>query len=437
MIYFVLICIATYIAARSPILVLNCLFLTGIIGDALIATNLYPEDYGVIGGGFFAVDMVLIGMAAASAFKIRKALKTSKESTSFIIYLAAFLAFLLFEVIRNFDVFGWSAPGEFRFRYLVLVIPLYMYFYLETPSLRRSALRALIVISVYVTILVIPIIGFFKGWAVGPENRFLPASASLGVAYGFFAMLVARKYRIIHVQPLLIWITAIPVLLILIVDSHRSVWLASMVVIVTLAILQEIRLRINLRTVVQVGVLFVIALIVLAQVGLPVGEYMSSRASAFVNPEDDPTSNWRLLMWAANLEQFSNTPILGQGFGGYWQIYIPELHQEYTVSPHSLYIQNLIKLGLAGTVLYLLVIGRVLRILKHWIYEHRRAHQPEYVLVVISFVILIASHIYYFVYAYEYYTWLFFGVGIAVLNVGNVIPQASLPEGNLNDKLNR
>ena len=76
----------------------------------------------------------------------------------------------------------------------------------------------------------VPIIGQLKGWSIGPEARFFPASISLGLLYGLLALSLGKKYRIIKINEILYWLIFVISGLMIIIDSHRSVWIATVAV---------------------------------------------------------------------------------------------------------------------------------------------------------------------------------------------------------------
>ena len=84
----------------------------------------------VVGGGFHAVDLILIGMAGALIFRLLNTAMSKRSNYTKINYLSflisIFALLILFEIVRNIPQYGLSALGEFRFYYLILIIPLYI-----------------------------------------------------------------------------------------------------------------------------------------------------------------------------------------------------------------------------------------------------------------------------------------------------------------------
>ena len=80
---------------------------------------------------------------------------------------------------------------------------------------------------------------------------------------------------------------------------------------------------------------------------------------------------------------------MGEGFGGYWKIYIPELGQELDVSPHSLYVQTLVKTGVIGLGLYLVLVWKSLKQMFDWMKIQDYVLHPEYALVLVGIITIL------------------------------------------------
>jgi len=409
---------AVLIAMLFPLATVIALIITGVLPYVLQMTNYLPVDFTKIGWGINAPDIVLLSMAGAiflETLTIKR--KVSKQNSSGLsIYIIFFALWLFFEILRNVKEYGLSAPGEFRYRYFILVLPLYINLFFSSVEERKKLFKVLIFFSILFTLACIPIIGILKGWSIGPESRFLPSSISLGLVYGLVAIFLGKKYGLLKLSSVYLWIISIPVGIVILIDSHRSVWLALLVLLLSLILLKEIRFGKVLSWSIPSILIGLVIWIVAGSFGFNMIEYITTRGSAFINPQEDPTASWRLAIWKAQLERFLEYPVLGGGFGGYWQVYVPELREEIDVSPHSLYLQTLVKIGIVGLLAYCAIIFKVFLQLKRWIETHRKGYYPEFGIALTGLIILIASHAYYAFYAFEYYTWLFVGLSVAVLN---------------------
>lgn len=408
--------VSVCVAYFFPLATVFALLITGVLPLVYQMTPNFNPDYGVIGGGFNAVDVVLVSMAGAVGIR---ALRRGKAAGWEIFSLFGILlaGWLMYEIVRNIGTYGISAPGEFRYRYLVLVVPVYIAFFFEAAGERRKLFRLLVFCSLIFTLASVPIIGTLKGWVIRItgtyEDRFLAADLTLGLVYGFAMLFLARKYNYVEFSNRRLWSTALPVLFMVYIDSHRSVWLVCSVILFAFMVMKEIKVT----KIWQWGIPLVILVISIwfasEQAGVNPTQYIAARGLAFVSPEEDETSAWRLAQWEVQITKFYSSPVIGEGFGGHFGL--SGLKGDVGVQPHSLYVQTLVKIGIVGTFLYLAVVFKLLSSFKKWITEQSNSGNSETGLVKVAFVILIAAHAYYFTYAFDYYTWLYVGLGIAVV----------------------
>lgn len=408
--------VLVFIAYRSPLLTIFLLFLTGITPQIFQMTKMLPAKPTDIGGGFNAPDVVVLGMVVALIIKglIFVKINTNKKTLGIKPYIILFIALILFEILRNITDYGLSAPGEFRYRYLILAIPLYVSQFFNSEKSRKRLLKMLIFCSVILTLTCIPIIGMIKGWSVGPDSRFLPSAITLGLVYGLLALLLAKKYAKLQLKNTLIWTLTCLVLTLVLIDSHRSVWISTIAIIITMFFLGEIKLT----KIWKWGLPVLLAIFIVWQIvnksGLDVLDYIKERGSEIVTLKEKSTAAWRVALWEAQFQKFLKKPILGYGFGDYWKVYVPQFKNTKNVSPHSLYVQSLVKIGILGLVIYLLIMFKLFCSFIIWL-RRKKTHNFESAIAITGLVVLIASHVYYSVYAFEYYTMLFLGLGVATI----------------------
>jgi O-antigen ligase len=79
------------------------------------------------------------------------------------------------------------------------------------------------------------------------------------------------------------------------------------------------------------------------------------------NVTEDETGSWRLLIQAVAIQQAMQTPILGQGFGGYFSYYVEQIDQVINYPPHSMYIYLFQKTGIIGLLSYLAALFAMIR----------------------------------------------------------------------------
>ena len=307
----------SFLAIKYPYFIISLLFITAIFPDIFIFT---PDFYDTINnlflipGGLRFSDAVLLIMLGAALIKLFFSNKAYFNlNLSFFISLLSIL--FLIEIVRNYSTYGISAPGEFRFRYLMLSLPLYITVIFDTPEKRKKLLKYLIIFSLVVPLLFIPYIGSVKGWIFGgEENRFLPADINLGFIYGLTALFIGNKYKLFNYNKALISALTVIILFFVVVDAHRSVWLSAAVIILTLIFIKEIYTRNSFVWLAASFIILIIVYSLLAETGLNVFGYITERADAFLNPLADSTARWRIWIWEAQIEKFWQTAIFRAGF---------------------------------------------------------------------------------------------------------------------------
>jgi hypothetical protein len=406
-------------AYQFPLFTVFLSLVTGVLPLVFLMTPIYSVNWGALGGGLNAVDLVMVLMGGAVVLKLvfsgRRIGGLGLRGLS--TYTTILSLWFIFEILRNLGVYGISAPGEFRYRYLVLVIPLYVGLFFPTAGERRRLFHLLIFFSIGITLVNVPIIGTLKGWVIRisgtSESRFLPSDLTLGLVYGLTTVFLARKHRFIELSNRTFWLIASLVVFMVYIDGHRSVWLAGSAILFGLMAMKEIKATRIWHWGIPLLIVVISVWFASEQMGLNPTEYIAARGIAFVSPEEDQTSAWRLGLWEVQMTKFYNSPVAGEGFGGHFGL--TGLKGDIGISPHSLYVQTLVKIGVIGILLYLTIVVKLLSAFGRWIRIQTKRGNPEVGLVEAVFFILIAAHVYYLTYAFEYYTWLFVGLGIAVI----------------------
>jgi O-antigen ligase len=382
---------------------------------SLQATNFVSPDIGALYAGIRPLDIVLVGMLGAT---IVRALRTWREvpplAGSILASGAVLWAVFVVEVARNLGVYGISAPGEFRSRFLLLIVPAFIALSITSKLQRRFVARWIFYLSVPYVLLVTPLIGVVKGWGIGPDSRFFPAATALGIVYGLIWMFVSRGEGVESYPIALELILLAPCLGLLFADSHRSVWLAGTTALLVLTLSGEIRLA-RSWTWIWAGVLFMLGIVFLvgAATGVSPLEYVSTRLRAFTDPLSDQTTAWRLYVWEAQLQTIRVHPIVGQGFGGYFDAYIPELDQRTDIFPHSLYVLTAVKVGFIGLAVMITAGYRMFAALRARL---RTAFRPgeDRVYLLMGLVALVSLATFGVAYAWDFLSLAWIGVGLSV-----------------------
>jgi len=402
---------------RIDYILIFLVFLLGIFPDL----NMFiPQWYDNLSNSLYfssgigAIDIVLLLMLALTIYRYvnKRYVKINKIGIGGV--LLVFFIWMLFEIIRNVGRYGLSAPGEFRFRYLILVLPFYIALNFNTIESRKRLAKFIIVVSYFIPLLYIPVVGMMKGWTFGAEDRFLNSQIYLGMVYSLTLIWLSNKYKYLKFSNNIIIVSLIPFVFFFIIDSHRSAWLAAAVMLGMLFYINELKVAKIIKAIPIILVLGAIVIPSINDTGLHFTKYIEQRGSAFVDPSADPTSEWRLIMWTAQLEKFVKSPILGDGFGAYWTVVFSD-GTIVNISPHSYYVQTLVKVGIIGMILYIIIVFKLFSKLKIFLKKSKKKLNPEMPLIILGFCVLITMHIYYIIYSLEYYSLLYLGLAAAVM----------------------
>ncbi len=375
-----------------------------------------------IGLGVRMQDVVIVSMLGAIILKviIRAKQLSVRNNLSLSVFIILFGLWISFEIVRNINVYGLSAPGEFRYRYLILCVPLYIALFFSSAKRRKKLLKLFIASSLFLPILCVPIIGELKGWHVGPDSRFFPSTISLGLLYGLIALGLSKKYKVLKIRSVLYWLIIVSVSLMIIIDSHRSVWITALATGVTLFWIKEIKLRkimnnVFSATFIVIIIFFLAHQLILTSLKINLTDFTITRTNDLIKMDGthNNTASWRINQWKAQIPKYYASPITGQGFGGYWGF--SGIQGDLGVSPHNLYIQTLVKLGTVGMLLYLIIVVKIFFKFKRTITKYKIRDDSEMLILTLGMVVLIGAHVFYIAYSFEYYSLLFIGLGLSSL----------------------
>jgi O-antigen ligase len=403
--------IALYISYTHPLLTIFLLVFFSLIAENLkyVSPLLDPR----ISLGPFNMRLwepFVWGMAFSSGLKflnnsnLQKILKHTPA-------LVVLLVWLGLQVLRGMRVYGINALGEFRTYYSQLIVIPYIMVYGQTRAQRKRVFRTLL----YLSFLFIPV-AFIRG-ALAAETvfgvRWLSASSALALLYGLLSLFIARNHNLFN-PGILVWLSLlVSGGFLLVFTAHRSVWLASVVALIGLYFLKEVRLSQQAQLLI-IGVF--VALLVfwgLFSVGQSPVVFLEDRLQAFTAPGSDNTASWRLELWRRSVSLIQKSPFLGKGFGSHFSFYLAYGNVVRT-SPHNLYLTIGLQIGLIGLVLYLVfALGVYFSLLRasKW----PKLSPSDAAIILTALIVFVAAHAYYIAYVFEFMTWLYMGLAISVL----------------------
>jgi len=322
---------------------LSLLFLLNVL-------DVFSRDFRVASGGVLLLTMDPFYFFAITHLGL-SALRQPRNLASVIRengFLCAFLVMLAVYVLAYTPTYGQSALGEARKYYFPFLIPLVVLTVIKKPEdLRRLTQLVVFTASVVAAgALGLALETFSLVRVLNSEGTFILALAAL-------TMLLHRIHKLVVFTPrldrsLLVLFSAITV-----ASGQRSVWLAVGFGLLTLALLYHGRPEI----LVKLSIVLVVSMVIsgFAIASFPKAqEQLATFFAGILDPSSDGNATWRMESWRQQLGRLQNTELFfGTGIGNYyswrWHGY------EITVAPHNAYVQTILKFGLFGLFIYLLL----------------------------------------------------------------------------------
>jgi len=385
----------------------------------LMGMNIYPVDL------FFIFSIIFFFLIIKE-----KKFNVEKIKTPFIPYILILIWFL-FQILRNIPYYKQSAIGDGRsILYFFFFFITYYYSQKFTPEtyakfsekiLKISALGALLlfIIELYLghrfSILVDTIKEANFGYLVDPRGvRILGSSDTFNLlifaVYLILLTLYQGKISIGRIILLLISLIAA------FVSQNRTA-----IISITFGFCIYLLLNYRIKSLIKIFI-FVIVILTLVAVFLnyffpkhfflSIGEVMTSAFDPFNDKVG--TTYWRFLAIQSALEKFAEKPILGEGFGQYWNLYIN--NEVVFLPPHNEYVTILIKSGIIGLLLLFAIFYKIFK--SYFIYKNVIQHNYKPLLDTM-FIALISALPYGMGFEFYPYFGLYFGIylGIIVKNV--------------------
>lgn len=406
--------ILALIAYRFPYLTIVLVFLGGqLIGheaQLLLPGNLREPDLGFMKLRYF--DPILLGIVLAISLKV---LHRNKLLFQFffrdLYFWTIFFIWLSIEIMRSFGTYSIiNTLGEFRTYYQYLFFVPYIVVFFETEDKQWRLFKLLIVLS---SLFILS--GIIRGWAlhdleIGFNSRWISASANLALLSGMIAVYLGVKNKVFKSNNNLSILLFVSALFLTVTNGHRSVWLAASIAFLLLILTRQMSFKSTVLSWIA-GMAACLAIFFVFQIGgKDISQYFDNRMMAFTNYHYDDNASWRYALWMESLDKIYQNPVAGMGLGRHFQFH--SFSEIITTSPHNLYITIAYHTGIVGLMLYVGLIVQVLllfrKILKGSLSSQHRT------MIMSAVVVLISSSAYYIAYPFEYFTWLYVGLGISV-----------------------
>ena len=335
---------------RHPMFLLHLFPITNVIVGVFFTEYLFPT------GGFdlmptdavYFFTITTLGLCAL--LRPGKIAAILKEN----IFLTMFLALMVLYVVLYTPVYGQSAVGEARKLYFIFLIPLLAGIAIKTPADLRRFLVTIVWAAAGVAT-------FAFGTAVASGSIFRPINAqgALIIALAAALMLIHRIYKMVLIGPLADKLLLVLLFAGAIMAGHRTVWLA-----IGSGLLLALWLYRSKQGLIA-KVLGVIS-IMIALIGIGIALFPETGArfgrafEGILNPQADDTASWRIEGWQSHLErlQQDGNLLFGEGLGSY---YGRSDEGGHVPSPHSAYVEMILKFGLFGLVVYSLLVFKFVR----------------------------------------------------------------------------
>ncbi len=340
-----------------------------------------------------------------------------EESLTYILFLMWLIFGMLYGLFDN----GLRALGEGRviiYSLFAFFIPFYLPIEKTPESITKAFIYTILVAGIAASLMfVVEILNggrFFFSETMRSEYgqledfrgiRFLSTEHTYNL--GAYALLIYYSLKSHRKHTLQYLILLIVLLGIIIISMNRTAIIALAGIFVIRMLLQR-----NLMVIIEA---VMITAIIMLGIAIIMPNRVENVKQSFTNMTDissDPTGNWRLFTQRAALEQAMESPIIGQGFGGYFDLYIPELNSIEQAPPHSEYVYLFLKSGIIGVILAIIPIMFICRRLL--LFRKLNCVMVSGIDVLNLLFILLASQL---IYGFAYNFTLFYGLyyGFAVL----------------------
>ena len=330
---------------RHPMLVLCAFPVAQVVG-------VLARGYAFNAGGFDFLPMdpaIFFAIAYLGIFVLRyprKVARVLREN----IFLTVFLALVALYVVIYTPIYGQSAIGEARKFYGFFVVPLLALIVIKKPEDLRRFFQVVILTAAFVAILALRL-----AQMQGSIVKVVDSEASLIMALAAFAMLIHRFHGVVVFNPLVDRVLLFLFAGLAIGCGHRTVWLAIGFGLALVFWLYFARPAVVIKCAAVLLMLVMAGGSALVYFPAFAGN-LGERFAGIIDPYTDETASWRIEGWRYQLEQLQNSGSLlfGEGIGDYysWEF---SSGSTITASPHNAYVQIILKFGLFGFTMYVLL----------------------------------------------------------------------------------
>jgi hypothetical protein len=267
-------------------------------------------------------------------------------------FLSLFLVIVILYIVVYTPLHGKSALGEARKFYFSFLFPI-----LAILSIKEVGSLNRLILALFITSIGISMLGFIRLLMGAPPKHIVNAQAALFLLLIAFSIIVYRINSRVIMSKCLDTFMGVSCISIVFITSHRSVILAFIAGLTCIFIVYMNRTAILSKMVMALTV----ALAVISMTVISRPELFAKHIkllNGIINPHADDTASWRMMGWQQQLDRIwrNNQWLFGEGFGGYYQW--RQGSHKVTAAPHNGYVQMILKLGLFGLCVYVLLVGK-------------------------------------------------------------------------------
>jgi O-antigen ligase len=267
-------------------------------------------------------------------------------------FLSFFLIIVIIYIVLYTPLYGKSALGEARKFYFPFFFPILALVSIqELGSLRR------LLLAMFFVAIGISTVGLLHLATGAGLKGIAPAAAALLLLFTAFSIIVCHLNSIVIINKVVDTVMLVLFLSIVIMTQHRSVVLAGVVSLLGLFVIYINRAIVLSKMVTTLIVMLAVLGVII--INVPQFASHTERLRGIVAPQEDDTASWRIRGWQQQLNRVvsNNQWLFGEGLGGYYHWRERNL-STVKVYPHNGYVQMILKFGLFGLCIYVLLAGQ-------------------------------------------------------------------------------
>jgi hypothetical protein len=394
-----------------------------LFGFGLALVSVFFEAYLVIspaisvGINLFVNDLVPSFLFAIALIRINWVALRIRSTPTFLVLIALF-CILMLSLAIGFTRYGQAAGNDFRGFFYVLAGVTYMAsFPRDQLNLSRIENLWIFTAACLCVLAVIRWILDASGVLIGPDWHQRVAGGGLRVLTSDYAFLISSAVLLLNARMARRGPSPFPMILSLamlgcvVVLQHRSVWVASLVGIVVMHVLQGPAQRARLK---KIYIYYAILLVLFSPIIIygGIGSILDSLQHSISEVSArKSTISGRAQGWMVLLEDWRGFSLMeklfGQPFGAGYERYLADYGRVVRDTPHNYYIQVFLRGGIVGILLFVGVIFLFIREGKRLFSATATRH-----LGAVALTLITMNGVYWVVYQARFQDWLLLGACI-------------------------